>query len=256
MRDYRHFLFFSERIEAGRLYLDVPETRHAVAVLRRGQGDPFIATDGQGTVFECRVESISKKQIAGLIMDRKVMPRHACRVRLFAGVPERDAFEKLISDLTALGVERITPVVCKNCQCGWWERDAGSERLSERFRKKMIVAMKQSLYPYLPGLDPPLLFEKMSPMISEACLMADQEGVSAAEALNSQPRTGILSCLVGPPGGFAPEELAALKAMGAIGLRLAPTRLTTELAAVVLCSQVIGTLQSGAQVPQFPGPAA
>jgi len=258
MSDYRHFLFFTGHIESDRLYLDAAETRHAVAVLRRGQGDPFLATDGQGTVFECRVESIVKKQITGLIMDRREVPRHACRLHLLAGVPERAAFETLITGLTALGVERITPLVCRHCQDGWWERDAEGERLSERFRKKMIVAMKQSLYPYLPRLDLPLLFESAGPMISGIAMAADPEGVPVAEVLNAHAQTvaGIFSCLVGPPGGFAPEEHAALKSLGAAMVRLAPTRLTTELAAVVLCSQVIGARQTGAPIPPFSGPAA
>jgi 16S rRNA (uracil1498-N3)-methyltransferase len=256
MRDYRHFLFYSEHIESDRLYFDAAETRHAIAVLRRGQGDPFMATDGQGTVFECRVESIVKKQITGLIMDRREVPRHACRLHLFAGVPERVAFETLITGLTALGVERITPLVCRHCQDGWWERDAEGERLSERFRKKMIVAMKQSLYPYLPRLDPPLLFESAGPMIAGAAMVADSEGVPVSEVLNARAQNGMVFCLVGPPGGFAPEELAALKSLGAAAVRLAPTRLTTELAAVVLCSQVIGARQTGAPLPPFSGPAA
>jgi 16S rRNA (uracil1498-N3)-methyltransferase len=256
MRDFRHFLFFTERIEAGRLFLDPAETRHAAAVLRRRRGDPFLATDGQGTVFECRVESIDKKHIAGLIMDQRIVPRQVFRIRLFAGVPERPAFESLIGDLTALGVERITPLVCKHCQGAWWERGAGGERLSERLRTKMIAAMKQSLYPYLPLLDPPLPFENIAVSVSGTCLAADPEGIPVADALSGMQQSEAVACVVGPPGGFAPEEEAVLKTLGVAGVRLAPTRLTTELAAVVLCSQVIGAQRADAVFPQFPGPAA
>jgi 16S rRNA (uracil1498-N3)-methyltransferase len=256
MRDYRHFLFYAETIAAERLYLDVSETRHAAAVIRRGQGDPFLATDGRGTVFKCRVESTAKKRITGLIIDRREVPRHACRVHLFAGVPERAAFETLITGLTALGVERITPLVCRHCQGGWWERDAESERMSERFRKKMIAAMKQSLYPHLPHLDPPMPFDAAGAAVSGACLVADPFGFPVAEVLCAAAREEGFSCMVGPPGGFAPEEQASLKALGAEAVRLAPARLTTELAAVVLCSQIIGAQMAGAPHPPFSGPAA
>ena len=256
MRDYRHFLFYTDAVDDGRLYLDVSETRHAAAALRRGQGDPFLATDGRGTVFECRVESMAGKKITGLIMDRREVPRHACRLHLFAGVPERAAFETLITDLTALGVERITPLVCRHCQGGWWERDAEGERMSERFRKKMIAAMKQSLYPHLPRLDPPMPFDTVGAAVSGACLVADPEGPPVAAVMNNDARADGFSCLVGPPGGFAPEEMVSLKALGAAGVQLAPTRLTTELAAVVLCSQIIGARQTGATRQPFSGPAA
>jgi 16S rRNA (uracil1498-N3)-methyltransferase len=256
MSGHINFLFYTERVEADRLYLETAETRHAAAVLRREAGDPFLATDGSGTVFECRVESIDSKHSAGLIIDRKTMPRHACRLHVLVGVPERPAFEALMTDLTALGVERITPMVCRHCQGKWWERGAESERLSERLRKKMIASMKQSLYPYLPRLDPPLPFERIGAVMSGTCIVADREGVPFSEVLKAQSRTEVFSCLIGPPGGFAPEEQAELKVLGAVGVQIAPHRLTTQLAAVVLCGQIIGMQHSGTAPATFPGPAA
>jgi 16S rRNA (uracil1498-N3)-methyltransferase len=256
MSNYRHFLFFTGRVEDDRLHLDAAETRHATAALRRRRGDPFLAADGQGTVYECRVESIDKKHITGLVMDRRHVPRHPCRLHVLAGVPERPAFEALIADLTALGVERITPLVCRHCQGTWWERGAGGEQLSERLRKKMVAAMKQSLYPFLPRLDPPLPFEHIGTALSGTVLAGDPDGVPVNEVLHLQRQEQCFSCIVGPPGGFAPDERASLKTLGAAEVRLSSTRLTTELAAVVLCSQVIGVRQIVEQIPQFPGPAA
>jgi 16S rRNA (uracil1498-N3)-methyltransferase len=259
MRDYRHFLFFTEHVESDRLYLDAAETRHAVAVLRRGTGDPFIATDGHGTVYECRVESIVKKRLAGLIVGRTMTPRHSGSLHMLVGLPERAAFETLVTDLTALGVERITPLVCRYCQGGWWERDADGERLAERFRSKMVAALKQSLYPYLPRLDPPLLFVNIGPALPETCVVADPEGrqsIFISEVSAVHPAAAGCAGIVGPPGGFAPEELAALKALGAVSLRLGPTRLTTELAAVVMAGGIIGARHAEINSPPFPGSAA
>jgi 16S rRNA (uracil1498-N3)-methyltransferase len=257
MRDYRHFLFFSDRVEADRLYLDASETRHAVAALRREKGDLLLATDGQGTIYECRIEAIDKRELTGLIVGRTLVPRHPCSIHLLVGVPERDAFEKLVTDLAALGVARITPLVCRYCQGNWWERGADGERLSLRLRNKMVAAVKQSLYPYLPRLDPPLLFGEIVTAVSGSCMVADPEGIhfsAALDAIKHQPLsyTGI----VGPPGGFAPEESAALKERGATGVRLAPTRLTTELAAVALCSGILVCGSTDALPAPFPGAAA
>jgi 16S rRNA (uracil1498-N3)-methyltransferase len=257
MRDYRHFLFFSDRIDADCLYLDASETRHAVAVLRRAAGDPFIATDGQGTVYECRVAAVDKKQLVGRIEGVSAVPRHSCSIHLMVGIPERDAFETLITNLTALGVARITPLVCRYCQGNWWERGADNERPSMRFRNKMVAALKQSLYPYLPRLDPPLPIGTIGAEISGPLLVADPDGVPLPEALNNLPdRSARLTGIVGPPGGFAPDEQAALKAMGAIGVRLSPTRLTTELACVVLCGAILAETSATTQSPPFSGTAA
>ncbi len=257
MRDYRHFLFFTDHIEADRLFLDAGETRHAVAVLRRGKGDPFIATDGQGTMYKCTVESIVRQRLAGHIVSRTRVLRHSCSIHMLTGLPDRAAFERLIGDLTALGVARITPLVCRYCQREWWERSADSGRLSGRFRIKMIAALKQSLYPYLPRLDPPLPFGNIRSALSGSCFVADREGVSFSGALDAvRNQSPPFTCLVGPPGGFAPEEFIALKTLGATGVNLAPTRLTTELAAVALASGIIGARLTEVPLPAFPGAAA
>lgn len=251
MRDYRHFLFFTEHIESDRLYLDAAETRHAVAVLRRAKGDPFIATDGHGIIYECRIESIARQRCTGLIISRTVVPRYPCSLHMLVGLPDRAAFETCIGDLTALGVARITPLVCRYCQPGWWERSAGAEKLSERFRNKMIAALKQSLYPHLPRLDPPLPFEAIGSAFSGSCLVADPAGKTLFSEVQDTPQT----CLVGPPGGLAPEESAILKTLGAVFVKLAPTRLTTELAAAVLAGVIISTRCT--ETPSvFPGIAA
>ena len=178
---------------------------------------------------------------------------------MLVGLPDRAAFETLIGDLTALGVSRITPLVCRYCQVGWWERSAGSGKLSDRFRSKMLAALKQSLYPHLPRLDPPLPFESISSAFSGNCLVADpapglQHFSEALDAMRNQSPS--FTCLVGPPGGLAPEESAVLKTLGAVFVKLAPTRLTTELAAAVLAGGIIGARCTEALLPVFPGTAA
>jgi 16S rRNA U1498 N3-methylase RsmE len=71
--------------------------------------------------------------------------------------------------------------------------------------------------------------------------MADAEGSSFSAALDIiKANDSRYSCIVGPPGGFAKDETAALRSLGALPVRIAASRLTTELAAVVLASEIIG----------------
>ena len=242
MRDYRHFLFFAEYVGPDRLTLDAAETHHCVTVLRLAQGDPFVATDGMGTIYECTFNEVIKNELNGHIISRTLLPRLSGSLHMMVGLPERAPFEALLADLTALGVARITPLVCKYCQQPWW---AGHwEKLAARFRSKMVASLKQARYPYLPQLDAPISFQKAlaTSAMSGFCVVADPHGVPISGAFEVlRCRQEAIVGIVGPPGGLAPEETAALKALGVIAVSLVPTRLTTELAAVVLCSQILGS---------------
>jgi 16S rRNA (uracil1498-N3)-methyltransferase len=250
MRDYRHFLFFSDRIEQNRVFLDAAETHHCVTVLRLTNGDPFLATDGLGTIYDCKFEAIAKHELVGVIIGQSTMPRHACPITVMVGLPRRAPFETLIADLTALGIVRIIPLVCKNCQEQWW---AGEwKQLALRLRGKMIASLKQSRYPYLPHLDEPTPLHKALAIAGASgfCILAEPQAVPFSEMIDTvRSRHPPIMGIVGPPGGLDAEESTALRALGALEVSLVPARLTTELAAVVLCSEIIGIRLDGGKPP-------
>lgn len=240
MRDHHHFLFYARHAERDHVFLDADEAHHAATVLRLGKGDPFMATDGSGTLFTCSFESKTGQGLTGVIVERATVPRHSRRLRVLIGLPERAAFESLLVDLAALGVERITPIICSHCQKAWWENDWKKYR--ERLGGKMVSAMKQSLYPWLPVLDPPADLAAAGESLGENVLAADPEGIPFRKAMAKiQTNAGPLSAVVGPPGGFDTKELFALRERGAIPVKIAETRLTTELAAVVMSALIVGS---------------
>ena len=255
MRNHRHFFFFSDTIEGNRLFLDQAESHHAVSVLRLVAGSLFIATDGHGAILECRCESISKNGISATILTRHSRPRHGCPLHCLVGIPERGAFETLLVHCSALGVTRITPIVFKHCQTPWWER--AWETLEERFLAKMITAIKQAQYPWLPHLDTPMSPNRAFENIKGFCLVADPTGIPFANVIPTlQEQVPPFSAIIGPPGGFTEEETTDIKARGSLFASIAPTRLTTELAAVVLAGAVIGAYLTWRTPSPSPGAAA
>ncbi|MBN1130218.1 MAG: RsmE family RNA methyltransferase [Chitinispirillaceae bacterium] len=255
MRDHRHFLFYADAVDTHTLKLDSSESHHAVSVLRLTKGDRFMATDGAGSLFECRCDALTKTGVSGAILTRSAHPRHPCQLHLLVGIPVRSAFETLLVNAAALGVMRITPVIFKHCQETWWE---GSwTRQESRFLGKMIASIKQARYPWLPQLDAPLQAEQAPGLAGDSCIVAEPNGTPFAEVIEIlQVRTTPVVAVIGPPGGLSEQESAAFKARGALSVAIAPTRLTTELAALVLAAQILGACVNKPRLPPFPEAAA
>jgi len=234
MRDSEHYLFFSNDINGGVIRLDDGESKHAVSVLRVQAGQRIRVTDGSGAVYECRCTDISKQRVSCEIRGKTIIPKIIPELTLLVGIPDREHFETIIEHATALGVSRIVPLVMEHCRKPWWE---SWEKQRQRFASKMVVSMKQCLYPYIPLLAYPLSLEEAIAACEKPLLVADQNGKRLCDddILPYQK----LSCLTGPPGGLSANESKLLESIESRAIKLSPARLRTELAAAVLCSRII-----------------
>jgi len=229
-----HFLFFVEELTLNTVYLSESETHHAASVLRANPGDLLSATDGKGMIFTCKIDTIDKDRIAATIIEKKQIVRTGYDITLFIGLPDRDIFEQMIIDLTALGVARISPVISQNCRKPWWEK---WEKFEGRFKEKMISAIKQSLNGFLPVLDKPVRLKDIPENIESPCFVADRNGIPLVKIMNHNSKLKI-NCFVGPPGGFSENEMDRFEKPGYQFVKIASNRLRTELASVVLVSQI------------------
>ena len=237
MDDKPHSLFFVSRIENNRAFFSDEERHHALSVLRKGLSDVIHATDGNGKIYECILgEGVSDAEIAQV----REQPAPLPKIHAFIGLPERDAFEETITNLTALGIAKITPMVCLHCQQKWW---LSWEKHRLRFEKKMIAGIKQSLGAWLPELRAPMEFEKCLESVkgasAEQCFVADAVGKGPRLSIGCGPALTEAICFIGPPGGFSQNEKDSFKAAGFALVKIAATRLRTELASVALCSYLL-----------------
>ena len=238
MEKSEHFLFFAPDLEPEIVTLDESESRHVASVLRIRPGESLQLTDGKGGIATGVYRSENHRRLTVSIVSRtrRQPPDPACH--LFAGLPDRDAFEAILINAAALGVSRIVPLTTAYSQKPWWNN---WEKLSVRFQLKMIAACKQSHNPYLPELLPPsALSDTFQHSESTVVLVADLSGKPLRTI--PLPAKGTISCYVGPPGGFSEKELQLFADWSATAVRIAPGRLRTELASTVLCGQLTGAL--------------
>jgi 16S rRNA (uracil1498-N3)-methyltransferase len=236
MKDINHHLFYSNNITNDTISLDKTETNHAVSVLRINPGQQIQITDGNGTIYNCQCTNITTQSAFCQIITKTAVPKITPELTLLVGLPDKDPFEMILEHAAALGVFRVVPLVMDHCRKPWWESWG---KLRERFMAKMVVSMKQCLYPYIPLLDEPLSLNDIIDKCEKPIVVADQHGEKISNVDLSLHKK--LTCLVGPPGGLSVDEMVLLKSRGSLPVKIAPNRLKTELAVTVFCSWVTAT---------------
>jgi 16S rRNA (uracil1498-N3)-methyltransferase len=239
MANPEHSLFFISHVDEKTAVFSEEERHHALSVLRKDPSGFIQATDGKGTIYTC---SLREGTAEAVVEALRIQPAPMPRIHAFIGIPDRDAFEEAVTNLAALGIVGITPMVCQYCQKKWWET---WEKHRERCHKKMVAGIKQSLNAWLPELKAPTEFDKVLDTVRsfspKRCIVADADGMPLGPALDGLAAPTDTACFIGPPGGFSQNEKDELKSSGFVFVKIAHTRLRTELAAVILCAQALQT---------------
>jgi 16S rRNA (uracil1498-N3)-methyltransferase len=240
----RFFISQSLPPEVAEYEIQGEDARHISTVLRMAAGDPLTLCDGQRLDYSCRIQSISKAGVQVQILGRSPSQTESpLEIRIFQGLPKSDKIDEIIQKSVELGAARITPVSCERCVARVEPR--GADRKVERWKKIAEAAAKQSGRGQLPTVDWPVTFKVA---LADACtadlaLMAwegerDQslKAVLTAEAerlqaLAAEGRRPTVAVLVGPEGGFAPNEVARASQAGLHLVTIGRRILRTETAA-------------------------
>ena len=228
---------------ADTLTLGEEDSKHCVKVLRMGEGDTIEVVDGNGALYTCRITMAHPKRCAVEVTERMQQPPHwGHRIVLgIAPTKNLDRIEWLVEKCVEMGVDRIIPLRCHN-----------SERTvlkTERLKKIMVSAMKQSLKATLPLLDEmtPVAQVLAEPFEGTRCIAYCDEQLPRGQRLTL---TGVyrpgqdVMVLIGPEGDFSPEEVQAARDAGFMPVTLGESRLRTETAGLMAVAAVHALDQS------------
>lgn len=215
----------------GRATLQGDEARHLARVLRAKPGDEVTVFDGAGHAWRARVAAVARDTV-GLEIVAALPAAPAARVSLSIAValPKGDRQKWLAEKLSELGVERLLPLVTER---GVAE---ATDAARARLERSVIEACKQCGRDRLMAVDPP---RTVAEAVAGAApgtrlLLADPRAAAP-------PATAAASVLVlvGPEGGFTPQEESAAVAAGAERILLAPHVLRVETAAVAAAARLV-----------------
>lgn len=226
--------FWSEKIgEAGEeALLEQRELEHVFKTLRFRSGDELILLDGKGKEALAEVGSGRSIRIKSVCHGEP----DACRISLFCAAPKRQKLDVLLKQAVELGAAEVRFLSCRY--------SVAQPENMERMTNLLIEGCKQSGNLWMPELKELTPFGDLPEIF--AAMRADVYYGDVATGGNYPRVKGKnLVWMVGPEGGFAPEELAQLKLWGAEGLNLGGNilRLETAAAAGIAVLRCLNTLQ-------------
>jgi len=253
-----------------RLYLDLPlakgiaagldsaQTHYLADVLRLKPGDSVLVFNGRDGEWRATLAVAGKRGALALSPTEQVRPQtDPCDLHYLFAPLKHERLDYMVQKAIELGVSRLQPVLTQRTQV---------QRVNiERMRANAIEAAEQCGVLCIPEITEPITFgralaarkpDRLLVFCDEEAEVADPVAALANARLSPNSMLPLtmanvdgrqsLALLVGPEGGFAEEERAALlRQTNIVRLSLGPRILRADTAAVAALALIQAVLGDG-----------
>jgi 16S rRNA (uracil1498-N3)-methyltransferase len=236
--------FFADprQISGDCAFLEGSEVRHIRSVLRLEPGDALRLVDGTGTEYEARITAFRPGRVELAVTGRRPAPGlPRLRLAVAQGFLKEKKMDRLVRQLSEIGASRLMPFLSGRTVA----RPAGarSDPRQARWRKIAVEALKQCRRGDLIAVEPVVTFAEVlaqrSAFDSGIFFWEDAAEPLCAPALHEDaPPPASVLVVLGPEGGFSPEEARSAAEAGFRLARMGPRVLRAETAAVTACALV------------------
>jgi 16S rRNA (uracil1498-N3)-methyltransferase len=233
-----------------RLYVTAPLEEDAVVALERAQahyltnvlrlkdGHGVLVFNGSDGEWSATIEA-GKRAVALRIVGKTRAQTAALDLHYLFAPLKSARLDYMVQKAVEMGVSRLQPVLTRHGQV--------ARVNAERMRANAIEAAEQCGILSLPEIAPPIglarIIAEYEPKRHLVFCDEDAEIADPLAALGGVPRHSPLAVLVGPEGGFAGDERAALiKLPNVVRLSLGPRILRADTAAVAVLALVQAVL--------------
>jgi len=212
----------SEQRQEGQILLTLPQQHYLNRVLRLGEGDRFIAMDGQGSWWLSELEAslTQAKIIESLCVQTELLGA----VTLMAAMPKGSGFDEVVYQATELGIACIIPLRSDRTLLN------PSPQKLERWRRIAQEAAEQSERQVVPTILDPVDFATSFQLEATlnahryicvargdaphllSCLSDIELPLEAGQPSNPQPPSIVIA--TGPEGGWTTTEVEQATAAG------------------------------------------
>lgn len=208
------YQFFIEDENAAEDFVTIEgsDVNHIKNVLRMKPGEKIRVCTRNGQNYFCSISDITESFVRADILEKEAESTELpCRIYLFQGLPKNDKMEWIIQKTVELGVYEVIPVAMKNCVVKLDEKKAAKKL--QRWQAIAESAAKQSKRTVIPTVKQPVTYKEALKIASELDITLvpyeNERGMDATREIMEQLKAGqTIGVVVGPEGGFAPEEIA------------------------------------------------
>jgi 16S rRNA (uracil1498-N3)-methyltransferase len=217
------------------------DAHHITRVLRLRPGDEIECIDTEGLLHKVEITETGDP-VRGLV--RETESAHyepPLSITLFQGLAKGDKMDWVVQKAVELGAAEVVPFSSRFTVVKLADKQRETRR--QRWERIAVEAAKQCGRTRLPQVSPVLGWQELVSEVKrrigegELVLLAyEGEEKRTLSRITAEPSA--VSIVIGPEGGFAPDEAELLAEAGVEPISLGPRILRTETAGVVALSLI------------------
>jgi 16S rRNA (uracil1498-N3)-methyltransferase len=229
-------LFIDQPMSASaELVLDKDQTNYLINVLRMREGQGLLVFNGRDGEWRAAITSIGKKAASLTVTERLHEQPPATDIWLCFAPIKSARLDYMVQKAVEMGASRLIPVTTSRTQV--------EVKNPDRLRANIIEAAEQCGVLAVPELADPIRLAKLPILFGQdrAVIFCDEmaEVAHPAEALKGLKKGAPVAVLIGPEGGFDPDERRMIMDWpGSIAIALGPRILRADTAAVAALAAV------------------
>lgn len=242
------FQFFVDDSQVGKEYVTITgsDVNHISNVLRMKPGEKIRVSTSGGQDYFCSIAEIGPDFVQADLLEEAGNTELPSKIYLFQALPKGDRMETIIEKAVELGVYEIIPVAMKFCVVKLDDKKAANK--IRRWQAIAESAAKQSKRSLIPQIHPVMTYKEAVAYAKECDInlvpYENERGMAATKEAMDQITPGrSVSIMIGPEGGFAPEEIDAVRDRMQV-ISLGKRILRTDTAAICTMSMVMTELET------------
>ena len=236
------FFVDEQQVQQDQIVITGQDVNHIGNVLRMKPGEKVRISDSNENSYFCRIAEIAEDEVIAVIEEKDELgTEFAHKVFLFQGLPKSDKMELIIQKAVELGVYEVIPVAMTNCVVKLDQKKAANKQ--KRWQAIAESAAKQSKRTVIPQVQMPVSWKEAVELAKKLDITLvpyeNERGMAATrESIRQIPKGASIGIMIGPEGGFADAEIAAVDGNMhriSLGRRI----LRTETAGIATLSMLI-----------------